>query len=128
MRIHAYIRVVGDETLVRAIQSEANLQNATIRETKAPIGNSSDAKWWNWSTPRVPLGEDSPDDGLKELLSRYRPVFPIIRKRSGPNCAVYLQLLTEYETNEEPRGLYLSSETIGLLHELGGALDNDVVA
>jgi len=29
----------------------------------------------------------------------------------------------EYEEGEDPRGLCLSSETISLLNELGGALD-----
>ena len=32
----------------------------------------------------------------------------------------------QYEKGEEPRGLYLSAETVLLLSEMGGAFDNDV--
>ena len=127
MRIHAYIRVVGGEIAVRAIHDEVKLQAAVVRETKATMNNRANAKWWNWRTPQVPLDADNPDAGLKEMLSRYRPIFPLIRKQKGPDCVVYLQLVTEYNQDEEPRGLYLSDEVIGLLNELGGSLDNDVV-
>ncbi|HTB96482.1 MAG TPA: hypothetical protein VK716_05705 [Terracidiphilus sp.] len=127
MRIHAYIRVVSDETVVRAIDHEAKLREAVVKETKAPKNNGSGAMWWNWNTPRVLLDANDPDAGLKKLLAEYRAIFPIIRKQSGPDCVTYLQLVTEYEKTEEPRGLYLSNETIVLINEMGGSLDNDVV-
>jgi hypothetical protein len=38
----------------------------------------------------------------------------------------YLEVVTQYEKGEEPRGLYLSAETVLLLSEMGGAFDNDV--
>ena len=31
-----------------------------------------------------------------------------------------------FERGEEPRGLYLSAETVLLLSEMGGAFDNDI--
>jgi hypothetical protein len=127
MKIRAYIRVVGDEIAIRAIHNEANLQEAVVSETKAPKDNGAGAKWWNWKTPQVPLDADNPNAGLKQMLSKYRPFFPFIRKQKGPDCVAYLQLVTEYNENEGPRGLYLSDEVIGLLNELGAALDNDVV-
>lgn len=127
MRIHAYIRVVGGETAIRTIHNEAKIQEAVIKETKASKDPTGGAKWWNWNAPSVPLEEDNADSGLKEMLLKHRSIFPIIKKQSGPDCVTYLQLVTEYEKDEEPRGLYLSGETIGLLSELGGAFDNDVV-
>jgi hypothetical protein len=36
-------------------------------------------------------------------------------------------MVTRYREDEDPCGLYLSAETISLLGELGGALDNDAV-
>jgi len=37
-----------------------------------------------------------------------------------------LEVVTQCEHGEEPRGLYLSAGTILLLSEMGAALDNDV--
>jgi hypothetical protein len=36
-------------------------------------------------------------------------------------------VVTQYDEGEEPQGLYLSAETVQLLSEMGGALDNDVI-
>jgi hypothetical protein len=98
-----------------------------MRETKAPKGDSRRDKWWNWCTTSVPLNCERPNDGLKELLENYKSFFPVIRKHIGPDCDAYLELVTEYERGEEPRGLYLSCETIRLLNELGCAFGNDIV-
>jgi hypothetical protein len=68
---------------------------------------------------------DDPDDGLKALLSKHRQIFPVIRKYKG-EADIYLEVVTQYEKGEDVRGLFLSAETILLLSELGGALDNDV--
>ena len=54
-------------------------------------------------------------------------MFPSIKKYEGPETDVYLEIVTRYKENEDPRGLYLSAEAISLLNELGAALDNDVV-
>jgi hypothetical protein len=36
-------------------------------------------------------------------------------------------MVTHYFEGEEPRGLYLSAETVQLLNELGAAFDNDIL-
>jgi hypothetical protein len=60
------------------------------------------------------------------LLLAHKPILPIIKRHQGPETDIYLEVVTQYEKGEEPRGLYLSAETIQLLSEMGGAFDNDV--
>ena len=75
---------------------------------------------------RTPIEAENPDDGLKALLQAHRPIFPIIKKNLA-ETDIYLEVITQYDEGEEPQGLYLSAETVQLLSEMGGALDNDVV-
>ncbi len=126
MRIQAYLRILSDEDTIREIEKETSLSNATIKQLKAKRGVLGEEMWWNRETSRVPIDADNPDDGLKALLLAHRPIFPII-KHEGPEADIYLEVVTQYEEGEEPSGLYLSAETIQLLSEMGGALDNDVV-
>jgi len=102
MRIRAYLHVVSDEATIRSIHNETSLSEANIKELKAPRGISGDM-WWRWQTAYIPLDIDDPDAGLKALLSKYKPIFPIIRKYRGPDVDVYLQMVTSYEENEDPR-------------------------
>jgi hypothetical protein len=125
VRIEAYIRVVSDERSVRQIQQEAGTSEISISTTKARIGTSN-AVWWNWSTPRVRLDSDSPDRDLKMMLERYRPLFQIVARHRGTNSDVWVELITHYEEHEAPQGVSLSSETIALMAELGAGFDNDV--
>ena len=83
---------------------------------------------WAWHTARVPIDIDNPDDDLQALLAAHKAVFPIINKYRGPKTAITFHMITQYDENEDPRGLHLSAETIALLNQLGGALDNDVVS
>jgi hypothetical protein len=82
--------------------------------------------WWQWQTQRVPVDVDSLDDGLRAHLLAHKPIFQIIKRHQGPETDIYLEVVTHYERGEEPRGLYLSAETVLLLSEMGSALDNDV--
>lgn len=127
MRVEAYLRVLGDEATIRAIHAETNLPNATIKRLKARRGASDQEMWCNWQTARTPIEADNPDDGLRALLEAHRPIFPIIKKNQA-ETDIYLEVVTQYDEGEEPQGLYLSSETVQLLSEMGGALDNDVVS
>lgn len=126
MRIEAYLRVLGDEATIHAIHTETNLPNASIKRLKARRGASEEEMWWNWQTVRTPIEVDNPDDGLRALLQAHRPIFPIIKKNQA-ETDIYLEVITQYDEGEEPQGLYLSAETVQLLSEMGGALDNDVV-
>jgi hypothetical protein len=76
-------------------------------------------------TNRVPVDPGDEDNALRALLQKYRPFFSTIRAHSE-DTDVYLEVITKYEPNEDPRGLYLSAETISLLSELGAAVDHDV--
>ena len=127
MHIEAYLRILSDEDRIRAIDLETNLADASIKQVKARRGSPSEGMWWDWGTARTSIDIDKTDEDLKALLLIYRPIFPIIKKHGGPNTDVYLEVVTYYEVGEEPQGLYLSAETIQLLSEMGGALDNDVV-
>jgi hypothetical protein len=124
MRIYAYIRVLSNETTIRALHSETNVPHANIEQLKARDGEGE--FWWNWRTEQVSIDVDNPDDGLNKLLRTYRAYFPTIRKHQGQEAEIYLEVVTQYEKSEEPQGLYLSAETVALLSEMGGALDNDV--
>jgi hypothetical protein len=126
MKIQAHLSIVGDEATIRAIHEETNLPEANIRKLKARREGSADDYWWHWETSRVPIDADNPDEGLKQLLRKYRSIFPAIRRHPEEETDIYLQLVTEYQKGEEARGLSLSRETISLLSELGGALDDDV--
>jgi len=126
MRIEAYIRVLGDEATVRAIHAETNLPNAKIKRLKARKGTFSEEMWWNWETERTSVEPDNADGGLKALLLAHRAIFPTIKKNQV-ETDIYLEVVTQYQEGEEPQGLYLSAETVQLLSEMGGALDNDVV-
>jgi hypothetical protein len=126
MRIYAYIRVLGDEARIGAIHAQTNLPKASIKRLKADRGIAGEEKWWNWETERTLLQPDRPDEGLKLLLQAHASIFPIIKKHRA-ETDIYLELVTHYDEGEEPKGLYLSAETVQLLSELGGALDNDVI-
>jgi len=130
MRIEAYLSVGGDERTIRAIHEETNIREASIKaypKAKARWSVTGEDNPWGWGTTPVALNVDNPDEGLKALLTRYRGIFPILKKYRGPKTAITLQLVTRYREGEDPRGLYLSAETISLLCEFGGALDNDAV-
>jgi len=127
MRIQAYLRILSDENTIRAFEKEASVSNASIKRLKASSGLLGNDWWWNWQTAKISIDTDNPDEGLRTLLHAHRPIFPIIKKYQRLEADVYLEVVTQYEKGEEPRGLYLSSETIELLAEMGGALDNDVV-
>jgi hypothetical protein len=130
MRIEAYLGVGGDERTIRAIHEETNISDASIRsypKVKARWSVTGEDAPWGWGTTPVSLDVDNPDEGLKALLSRYRAIFPIIKKYRGQKTAISLHIVTRYREDEDPSGLYLSAETISLLSELGGDLDNDAV-
>jgi len=127
VRVEAYIRVLAEENTIRSIHAETNLPNGSIEQLKAPRNVSSAEMWWNWQTKVIPIDADNLDDGLRALLNAHKPIFPIIRRYRGPEVDIYLEVVTHYDEGEEPQGLYLSAETIQLLGEMGGALDNDVV-
>jgi len=126
MRVEAYLRVLADESTVRAIHAEANVPNASVKQLKARRNTSSGEMWWNWETTRIPIESENPDDGLRALLQAHREIFPIIKK-NRTETDIYLEVVTQYDEGEKPQGLYLSAETVQLLSEMGGALDNDVV-
>ena len=60
-------------------------------------------------------------------MQSHRSIFPEIKRYAGSEADVYLEVVSSSHEGEEPSGLYLSSETISLLSEMGGALDNDIV-
>jgi hypothetical protein len=126
MRIEAYLRIVADENTIRSIHREANLPDASLKQSKAVKGSTGEV-WWNWQTVRTPVNADNPDEGLKSLLQSHKVIFPIIKRHAASEMDVYLQVVSVYEEGEEPQGLYVSPETVRLLSEMGGALDNDVV-
>ena len=126
MRLYAYLRVLGKEATIRALHSETKVPHASIKETKARRGTVGDDVWWNWCTERVPIDIDKVDEGLRTLLLAYKPIFPMIKRHQGSETDIYLEAVTQYERGEEPRGLYLSAETVLLLSEMSAAFDNDV--
>src|SRR5690242_19851125 len=130
MDMEAYLSIGGDERTIRAIHDETKVPDASIRaypKAKAQWSITGEDEPWGWGTTPVPLDDDNPDAGLKALLSRYRAIFPLIKKYRGPKTAITLQMVTRYREDEDPRGLHLSAETISLLNEFGGDLDNDAV-
>ncbi len=126
MQVEAYIRILGTEARVRAIHNEINVPETRIKETKALTGTAEGEKWWNWHSNHVRVDPDDEDNGIKPLLQKNRPFFSAIRAHCDQDTDVYLEVITKYEPNEDPRGLYLSVETISLLGELGAAVDHDV--
>ena len=126
MRIQAYLRILSTEATIRALHSETNVPNASIKQVKARRGRVGNEVWWNWQTERVSIDVENPDGGFRALLLVHKPIFRIIKKRQGPETDIYLEAVTQYERGEEPQGLYLSAETVLLLSEMGGAFDHDV--
>lgn len=126
MRLEAYIRIVSDAATIREIHLETNVPGATIKKLKAKDAQGEEILW-NWETKRAVVDPDDSDRDLNALLTAHQSVFPSIKKHHGPGTDIYLEIVTYYSENELPRGLYISAETISLLTELGGALDNDIV-
>ena len=126
MRVYAYVRILSDEDTIRSFSQESNVPDASVKKLKAPRITTGDEMLWNWQTPPTVIDAGNIDGGLKELLSKYRPMFPVAQRYKGKDADIYLEIVTQYEKNDDPRGLYLSAETIGLLSELGGAIDIDV--
>lgn len=131
MRIRAYLSLYSDESTVRAIHDETKVPDASISQhlkVKAQWSVTGEDAPWSWATARVPIDIDKTDEGLRKLLCTYRSIFPVIRKYQGSKTAVTLQLITQYDKDDDMRGLHLSAETVSLLHELGAAVDSDVVS
>ncbi|MGC1903707.1 MAG: hypothetical protein WA715_07805 [Candidatus Acidiferrum sp.] len=126
MQVYAYLRVLSDETTIRSLHSETNVPNAATKPTKARRGEGDESVWWNWQTRQVSIEADNLDDGLRELLLSHRAIFPMIKRVSDLGADVYLEVVTQYDQGESPRGLFLSTETVLLLSEMGGAFDLDV--
>jgi hypothetical protein len=116
----------ANEATILALHNETHVPEASIEQLKARRGTVGDDIWWNWQTQRVSIDTTNPDDGIRELLLAHRPIFPILKRHRGAETDIYLEAVTQYEKGEEPRGLYLSAETVLLLSEMGGAFDNDV--
>jgi hypothetical protein len=127
MRFEAYIRVLSDEATIRSLYSNVNVPEVVIEQLKARK-EGTDEKWWNWQTAKVEIDDFANiDREVRALLERYRPFFANIRNWPGPNSDIYLELVSYYEENERPSGLYLSADSLRLLAELGAAIDNDAV-
>lgn len=84
--------------------------------------------WWDWQTDQRIIDSANPDDGLKAFLKSHAGILPMVKEfeREG-RVDAYLEVVSRYDEGEEPQGLYLSVETLQLLCDMGGALDNDVV-
>jgi hypothetical protein len=128
MIIQSYIRVLSDEVTIKAIHKETNIATASIKRLKARRDTVGEDRWWNWGTEYTNIDIDNPDDGIKAMLYKHKPIFPIIRKYMGPDTDVYLEIVVRYAQGDEPLGLCLSAETILLISELGGAVDIDAVS
>jgi hypothetical protein len=126
MRIEAYIRVLSTEANVRPLHDQTAVPGARIVRTKASREGSEGEVWWFWATERAPIDCENEDEGFKSLLLRHKPIFPIIKTYLGADTDVWLEVITHFEPDEDARGLYLSSETIALMAEIGAALDHDV--
>lgn len=125
MKIKAYIRVLSDEATIRRVNGQLNIRDSSIAELKSL--RTEGEHWWNWETIHNPIDIDRVDEELRAFLTQYKTIFPVLKGLSPSEADVYLELSTEYQEGEEPSGLYLSSETISLLDEMGAALDNNVV-
>ncbi len=125
MRTEVYIRIVNDEASIRMLDG-LKVPGATVAQLRAPREGTGE-RWWHWVTPPVALDSDNMDIGIRSLLHRYRVFFPELRKYKGDGADIDLELVAFYEEDTRPEGLYLSSETISLLNELGAALDYDAV-
>jgi hypothetical protein len=126
LRFQAHLRIVNDQASIHALQEHTNIPEAAIKPLKANREGTNEV-WWHWHTVRTDIDGTDIDGGIKELLKKYRPFFTVIKKYRGPEAATCLELVTYHQEHEEPRGLYLSSETVTLLSELGAAFDNDCV-
>ena len=126
MRFQAYLRVLNDEASIRKLHHETNIPGSLIEPLKARREGTEEVLW-QWRSAKVDIVGAGVDRGIRLLLDRYRPLFKDIERYRGPEADTYLELVTYHGENEEPQGLYLSSETISVLSELGAALDNDCV-
>jgi len=126
MHWKTYIRVVSDEVTIRALHRETS--GLGVVEQLRARRDASDENWWQWRTPQIEIDEFANiDRQVRALLEKYRPFFAAIKQCSDTNSDVYLELVSYYEEGERASGLYLSTEVLRLLGELGAALDNDVV-
>jgi hypothetical protein len=126
MRFQAYLRVLNDEATIRHFHQETNIPGSVIEPLKTSR-EGTEQVWWQWHSAKVDLDGADIDGGTKDLLQRHRAFFEDIEKYRGPEADTYLELVTYHRENEEPQGLYLSSETILLLSELRASLDIDCV-
>jgi Domain of unknown function (DUF4279) len=126
MRIQAYLRAVSDERTIRALHEGTNIPGTSIQQLKARKDPATDEMWWNWKTDYVDINQQEVDHGVREMLQRYSPFFPAIKKFRG-DADLYLELVVLLKQGETAPGLYLSAESIALLNDLGAGLDNDVV-
>lgn len=125
MRYEVYIRVVADESSVRALYEHTKDYGTKIERLRA--GKGSGEYWWHWKTPSVSIEGKDVDRGIRNLLDQHRTSFPVIKAHKDAGEDVYVELVTYYQEGEQPAGLFLSAETIARIGEIGADLDNDAV-
>lgn len=77
-----------------------------------------------WSTAEIEVTGDL-DLALAGLLEKLLPAFP--PSRCAAELEVMAHIVIEFMHGEEPKGLFLSRNTIRLLGEVGAQLDIDAV-
>lgn len=125
MRYEVYIRVVGDESSIRALHDHTKEHGTTIEQLKA--AKNTGEYWWHWKTPKIGIEGNNVNRGIRNLLDQYRALFPAIKAHKDAGDDVYVELVTYYREGEQPAGLFLTAETIARIGEIGADFDNDTV-
>lgn len=78
-----------------------------------------------WSSEVQEIAFDRPEEEVTKLLRRYE--FEIRRAKASNATRIVAEIVAEYDTVDDVRGFYFSTELIRLLAELGVSIDIDIV-
>lgn len=131
MRCKAYIGIYGDESTIKSFGKDANIDGATIRchdKVTEAVSITGKPSPWSFSTGRITLETDDIDAEIKTILNTHKELIPIIKRYvKNADLCVSVVVIMQYDEDESPRGIFLSSDTISILNDINADFEVDAV-
>lgn len=122
MSVRTYVSIQGSSFDPSAFEKVAGGSARRRKHSGAPL---TDVPLDYWASPEKSGEAAELAVNLLALLSALVPHRQRLPKKEG--IQVFAHVVVEFDTGDEPTGMYFSPEVIALLGEIGGALDIDAV-
>ena len=131
MRYKIYMSVYGDERTIKTLENELNDDDSSVKcheKVKAAVSVTGKAAPWSYSTNRCSLQSEDLDKGITDFLLDHRDLMNVIKNHPlRDQMYVSVVIIMQYDSQESPQSIYLSSGTIALLKEIDASFEIDAV-